>query len=181
MPPPTIAIEVVKGNGLGPHGNGTVASYPVGRGHTDTFYTSKPVGEGTVSIPECGDRNNALDSSFQCRHNVFHVEFQKYFIVKNLKVLMEKHVPDYPHYQQRLVLRGQVLEDFKELSEYGITAATASNLKLKLYLVEDAMRKVPKVEGPRRDSDGKRMYVSSVNPTGMTGNDFATTVGTFIP
>jgi hypothetical protein len=89
---PKIQIEVTLGNGLGPHGNGSIPSYPIGRGHTDTMYTRKPIGTGTISMPELGDRNNALDSSFLVRKNSYHVDFQKYFTVKNLKVLLEKKV-----------------------------------------------------------------------------------------
>ncbi len=89
---PKIQIEVTLGNGLGPHGNGSIPSYPIGRGHTDTMYTRKPIGLGTVSMPDLGDRNNALDSSFLVRKISYHVDFQKYFTVKNLKVLLEKKV-----------------------------------------------------------------------------------------
>ena len=87
---PKLQIEVTLGNGLGPHGNGTIPTYPIGNGHTDTMYTSKPVGFGTVSMPICGDRNNALDSSFSVRRKMYEVEFQKYFTVKNVKVLLER-------------------------------------------------------------------------------------------
>ncbi len=89
---PKLQIEVTLGNGLGPHGNGSIPSYPIGRGHTDTMYTRKPIGLGTVSMPDLGDRNNALDSSFLVRKISYHVDFQKYFTVKNLKVLLEKKV-----------------------------------------------------------------------------------------
>ena len=47
---------------------------------------------GTVSMPQYGDRNNSLDTSFTTRHNIYQVEFQKYFLVKNIKVLLEKQV-----------------------------------------------------------------------------------------
>ena len=86
MHPPRVKIEVIKGNGVGPHGNGPIARYPIGRGQTDTYYNTKPIGTGTMSLPAHGDKNNALDTSFSCRFNHYHVEFQKYFLVKNLKV-----------------------------------------------------------------------------------------------
>jgi hypothetical protein len=89
---PKIQIDVTLGNGLGPHGNGAIPSYPIGHGHTDTMYSHKPIGSGTVSMPERGDRNNALDSSFLVRNSSYHVDFQKYFTIKNLKVLLEKKV-----------------------------------------------------------------------------------------
>mmetsp|Transcript_2990 Transcript_2990/g.7446 ORF Transcript_2990/g.7446 Transcript_2990/m.7446 type:complete len:182 (+) Transcript_2990:118-663(+) len=181
MTPPRLTIEVVKGNGIGPHGNGPVARYPVGRGLTSTFYDSKPIGMGTISMPQYGDRNNALDSSFQCRHNVYIVEFQKYFIVKNLKVLLEKQVPQYPHQRQRLVLNGIVLEDDKELAEYGITAASAAQMKIKMYLVDEPKSQRVLLDGKRRDSDGRRDKVQAVNPTGRVGHDFATTINHFMP
>ena len=88
--PPTITIEVIKGNGIGPHGNGPVARYPIGRGQTDTYWNTKPIGSGTLSMPSAGDLNNSMDTAFACRFNHYHVEFQKYFLVKNLKVLLEK-------------------------------------------------------------------------------------------
>ena len=179
--PPTIKIEVIKGNGVGPHGNGSTARYPIGRGQTDTYYNTKPIGEGTKSLPAQGDRNNSLDTSFSCRFNYYHVEFQKYFLVKNLKVLLEKQVPEYPHTRQRLLLNGRVLEDDKELSEYGITAAAAHNMTLKMFLVDDFAGRQHRVEGPRKDSSGKRTYQPVVNPTGLTGQDFSSTIGTFIP
>jgi hypothetical protein len=194
--PPTVKIEVIKGNGIGPHGNGPVARYPIGRGQTDTYYNTKPIGEGTTSMPAFGDKNNSLDTSFACRFNHYHVEFQKYFLVKNLKVLLEKQVPEYPHMRQRLLLNGVVLEDDKELSEYGITAASAHNLTIKMFLVNDlpeskdiacrprlaSLRPVLQhVDGPRSDASGKRTYKPVMNPTGLTGHDFATTVGSFIP
>ena len=89
---PKLSIEVTLGNGLGPHGNGSIPTYPIGNGHTDTMYTSKPVGTGTISMPERGDRNNALDTTFVVRKKTYTVEFQKYFTVKNVKVLLEKKV-----------------------------------------------------------------------------------------
>mmetsp|Transcript_7042 Transcript_7042/g.17905 ORF Transcript_7042/g.17905 Transcript_7042/m.17905 type:complete len:185 (-) Transcript_7042:109-663(-) len=184
MAPPRLTIEIIKGNGVGPHGNGPVAMYPVGRGLTSTFYDSKPIGMGTISMPNCGDRNNSMDSSFQTRHNIYVVEFQKYFIVKNLKVLLEKQVPEYPHTRQRMVLNGQVLEDHKELSEYGITAASSSHLKVQMYLVDDPPPKPGSsvlLAGKRRDSDGRRAFQPPVNPTGKTGHDFATTISHFMP
>jgi len=181
MSPPLLTIEVIKGNGIGPHGNGVPASYPIGRGHTDTFYNSKPIGSGTLSMPLCGDRNNSMDSSFRCRHNIYQVEFQKYYLVKNIKVLIEKQVPEYPHTQQRLLLNGQILEDDKELSEYGITTASARDMKLKLYLVRDFTRSAVQIPGPRRDSDGTRTFVSTVNPMGMTGEQFSQTIGRYVP
>jgi hypothetical protein len=101
--------------------------------------------------------------------------------VKNLKVLLEKQVPEYPHTQQRLLFNGVVLEDDKELSEYGITAAAAHNITLKMFLVDDFAPKAHMVDGPRKNSSGRRTTQPVINPTGLTGHDFATTVGTFIP
>ena len=157
MHPPRVKIEVIKGNGVGPHGNGSVARYPIGRGQTDTYYTTKPIGTGTMSLPARGDKNNALDTSFSCRFNHYHVEFQKYFLVKNLKVLLEKQVPEYPHTRQRLLLNGVVLEDDKELSEYGITAAAAHNITLKMFLVDDFAPKVHMVDEIGRASCRERV------------------------
>ena len=196
--PPTITIEVIKGNGIGPHGNGPVARYPIGRGQTDTYWNTKPIGSGTLSMPSAGDLNNSMDTAFACRFNHYHVEFQKYFLVKNLKVLLEKQVPEYPHMRQRMTLNGRVLEDHKELSEYGITAAAAHNLTIKMWLVDDmpASKDIacrpwldklrptyqPRtVEGPRSNSSGKRVIQPVINPTGLTGHDFSTTIGNFIP
>jgi hypothetical protein len=87
MHPPRVKIEVIKGNGVGPHGNGSVARYPIGRGQTDTYYNTKPIGTGTMSLPARGDKNNALDTSFACRFNHYHVEFQKYFLVRQRCIL----------------------------------------------------------------------------------------------
>jgi hypothetical protein len=164
--PPTIKIEVIKGNGVGPHGNGTTARYPIGRGQTDTYWNTKPIGTGTMSLPAAGDRNNSLDMSFACRFNYYHVEFQKYFLVKNLKVLLEKQVPEYSHTRQRLLLNGQILEDDKELSEYGITAAAAHNMTLKMFLIDDFAPKPHRIEAPRKNSSGSRTWQPVVNPTG---------------
>ena len=91
---PKLSIEVTLGNGLGPHGNGPIPTYPLGNGHTDTMYVSKPVGFGTISMPDRGDRNNALDSSFLVRKRTYEVDFQKYFTIKNVKVLLERKVID---------------------------------------------------------------------------------------
>jgi len=179
--PPTIKIEVIKGNGIGPHGNGAMARYPIGRGQTDTYYSTKPIGTGTISLPQHGDKNNSLDSSFACRYNYYHVEFQKYFLVKNLKVLLEMQVPEYPHMRQRLMLNGVVLEDHKELSEYGITAAGSSTMTLKMFLIDDFAPKAHRIEGPRQDSSGRRTWQAVMNPNALTGRDFSSTVGTFVP
>jgi hypothetical protein len=181
MSPPLLTIELIKGNGIGPHGNGVPPMYPIGRGHTDTFYSSKPIGSGTLSMPLHGDRNNSMDTTFTCRHNMYTVEFQKYFLVKNVKVLLERQVPEYPHAEQRLVLNGQVLEDHRELSEYGITAATCRDLKVKLYLVKDFSSPPTKLPGARRDSDGTRTWVPVCNPTGLTGEQFSQTIGRYMP
>ena len=99
----------------------------------------------------------------------------------SLKVLLEKQVPEYPHTRQRLLLNGQVLEDDKELSEYGITAAAAHNLTIKMFLVDDLAPRAHRVDGPRKNSNGMRTTIPVVNPTGLSGHDFASTVGTFIP
>lgn len=182
MTPPVIKIEVIKGNGLGPHGNGPMARYPIGRGQTDTFYNSKPIGKGTVSIAKLGDKNNVLDTTFQCKQLTYHVEFQKYFLVKNLKVLLEKQVPEYKHEFQRLVLKGKVLEDDRELSEYGINASSASSITLQMYLLPDLSAiNASAIEGPRRQSDGTRVWQPIVNATGLTGHDFSSTISSFVP
>ena len=54
-----------------------------------------------------------------------------------------------------MILDGKILEDDKELSEYGITAAAAHNLTIKLFLVDDFSPKPIKIEGPRKDSSGR--------------------------
>jgi hypothetical protein len=43
------------------------------------------------------------------------------------------------------------------------------------------VQKGPLLAGKRKDSDGRRVYQESVNPTGKTGHDFATTLGHFMP
>ncbi len=47
-------------------------------------------------------------------------------------------------------IHAQVLEDHKELSEYGITAAAASHLKIQMYLVDEPKSKHVALESRRR-------------------------------
>ena len=69
-------------------------------------------------------------------------------------------MPRFPHQQQRLFLNGQLLEDWKELSDYGITAATSSKLKLALMIVEDpSPANIPFLPCKRRDEDGARFVI----------------------
>lgn len=82
------------------------------------------------------------------------------------------------------MLNGQVLEDDKELSEYGITAASSSHMKVQMFIMPDpkgGVAKVPLLAGKRREADGRRVFQEPVNPTGKTGHDFATSLGHFMP
>ena len=66
-------------------------------------------------------------------------------------------MPRFPHGEQRLFLNGQQLDDWKELSDYGITAATASKLKLSLMMVSDPRpARLALLPCRRRDEDGAR-------------------------
>ena len=93
--PPTIKIEAIQSNGISPHD----------KGHTGQC--------GVLSVNVCIYIRIYIHihayiyimCELMCvprvaRYHHYHLEFQKYFLVKNLKVLLEKQVPEFPHMRQ---------------------------------------------------------------------------------
>ena len=50
-----------------------------------------------------------------------------------------------------------------------------------MFLIDDFAPKPQRIAAPRKDSSGSRQWQPVINPTGLTGQDFSTTIGNFVP